>query len=116
MGVTRQAVYERLRERMADEFDQPTDDDIIDIILELAVEAVDVLPVHLVDVRFDMDDEPDYRKTVELAAVIAAIQGPDQCRQCGRPIDTDNDTYATRLVEPAALYCSGVCATKEKTK
>jgi len=43
--------------------------------LREAVQRVEEMPIHLVDVRFDMDDEPDYRQTVELAAVIAAIKG-----------------------------------------
>lgn len=41
--------------------------------LDAAREAVDGLAIHLVDVRFDMDDEPDYKQTVELTKALAAI-------------------------------------------
>lgn len=41
-----------------------------------AVSLVEALPVYLVDVRRDAFDQPQYKQTVGLAEVIAAIKGP----------------------------------------
>jgi len=89
-------VYALLRERMADEYDIPTTDDVIDAVLEIArafhvaalrqakrdalaaaVQRVEAMPVYLVDVRRDAFDQPQHRQTVGLTEVIAAIKGTD---------------------------------------
>ena len=100
----RQQVYWQLRENMADPYDWPDDDAVIDTALEWAADLVkelrDALPA----------GTPAW--TV-LDGAVSTILGEDLCGECGRKID--RTSYSTRMGGPG-VFCSGVCTTRHTEK